>query len=178
MKHTKDEIILEISRKDKIYLSIFICLILITTCVCILVPRYYALKNNNSQPLAPPNNNSGGGSSTPNTPTEPSNNPTNINANYANYYSTFVLNNMKTAGMPYSGFARYLDSYNILNVNGYSLTPQELDALEALALPIYLTFDTALSNGNSITAQFIDSNDDLHSQIITFTNYLNLIAEN
>ena len=178
MKHTKDEVILEISKKDKVYLSIFICLLLITICVCILVPRYYALQNNNSTNQNPPNN-TGGGTNTPNNPSQPeNNNPENVNANYINYYSTQVLNAMKSAGMPYSNFARYLDSYNILDVHGLELSEQELSTLETLAQPIYSAFQNEISAGNTITATLIDSNDDLHSQIITFTNYLNTIAEN
>lgn len=172
MKHTKDNLEITITKKDRIYLSIILSLICVIALVSILVPRYF--KQN------PPPNNTDTTQTTP-TPSTPDNShgensSENNNVDYASLYSTLSINILKEVGMPYSTLARHLDNNNYLNVAGLNLSTEQLSQIESLAQPIYSTLNNYITNGQQITAALIDSDNDLHSQIVALSNMLNDFA--
>ena len=179
MNHTKDEIQISITKKDRIYLSIILLLICIVAIVCILVPRYYELQNNTPTPPSSSETGSGGpNNSDPANTDKPSQQPdTSVNTAYQNSYTTFVLNQLKPLGMPYSTLANYLDSFNILDVIGLNINSTQLENLEDLSQPIYETLINYVNNGTQITNALINSNDLLHSQIVTLSNAFTLIVQ-
>ncbi len=180
MKHTKDEIEIQVTKKDRIYLSIILSLILVVALVCILVPRYYYLQNKDTPAISANGNLSNDNSTTPeqSSSAQDNTNGNSINYLYKNYYSTLVINSLKDLGMPYSTLANHLDSYEILDVLGIGITTSELENLESLALPIYSELQKYIEDNITITADIIDSNNSLHSQIVAFSNTLNQISEN
>ena len=178
MKHTKDEIEINITKKDRIYLSIILSLIFIVAIVCILVPRYYQLQNNQQTNI--PNNQAGNSSNSNQNSQDTDSNQdtsTSVNQAYKNHYSTLVINSLKTVGMPYSTLANHLDRYNILDVTGLNITTTELANLESLALPIYNALNNYINNGFEITATLINNDNTLYSQIVEFSNALNELPE-
>ena len=168
MSNTKDEIEIKITQKDKAYLSVILCLICIVAIVCILVPRYYQLHPN---PQTPSTNQT----ETPTNPDTPQSPDQNLQ--YANLYSTLVINTLKTLGMPYSTLARHLDSQNNLDVVGLQITDPQLWVLEELAFPIHSSLSSYTNNGIAITPSVINNDNNLYSQIVSFSNQLNQIAE-
>ena len=173
-RNTKEEIKINITKKDKVYLSIILSLICVVAVVCVLVPRYFYLQQN-TQP--PTNNTTNNNSNNDSNNTAPPTTNNGDNSQYQDYYSTLVINIVKQAGMPYSTMTKHLDSNNILNVTGIGITQSQLQQLENLAQPIYNTLQEYISNNQPITAQLINSDDDLYTNIFTFSNLLNTIAE-
>lgn len=173
MKHTKDEIEITITKKDRVYLSIILSLICVVAIVCILVPRYYQLQNN---PTLPPTSSQTGNSNNTDT-----NNSTqtdvSLNNIYQNAYTTLVLNKLKPLGMPYSTLSNYLDSFNILDVVGLNINSSQLDNLEMLSLPIHEAFTDYTNNNIQITTSLINANDQLHSQIVALSNAFTQILQ-
>lgn len=176
MKHTKDEIEITITKKDRVYLSIILSLICIVAIVCILVPRYYQLQNDKP---TNPNNSQTGNTHNPNEPNTNNSTQTGVSLNslYQNAYTTIVLNQLKPLGMPYSTLSNHLDSFNILDVVGLNINSSQLDNLETLSLPIYEAFTDYTNNNIQITTELINSNDLLHSQIIALSNAFTQILQ-
>ena len=169
MNKTKDEIVIKITQKDKIYLSVILCLICVIACVCILAPRYYQLKNQNSTtPPTLPGDSSAS--------QQPNNSANYDNSMYASLYSTSVINSLNSLGMPYSTLSRHLDSHGYLNVIGLQISEAQLWVLEELALPIYTTISSLSTNQTPLTIELINNNNLLYSQIVKFSNELNSIS--
>lgn len=181
MNHTKDEIEIKVTKKDRFYLSIILSLICVVAVVCILVPRYYQLQNQNpSAPTTSDTSQKGDlTDSSENTPSDESSGEqtTSINQAYKNYYSTLVINTLKSVGMPYSTLSHHLDTSNILDVAGIGISTAELTNLEYLSQPIYTMLTNYINSGTAITTSLINSDNALYSQIVAFSNALNALAE-
>lgn len=94
------------------------------------------------------------------------------------YYTIKVMQILKNVGKPYSSSSKYLDSDGKLNYSKLNPSDAELKEIETSAKSLYELLDNYLKQDISITKDLINNNDKLTSEIGSFTDIVNTIAEN
>lgn len=159
----KNEIIIKISKKDRIYLSIILCIVCICACIAILVPRYYKTKYNNVAGNYTNNNSS---QTTPNY-----NNSNNSNTNYSNSTSVELLNKLINVGEPFSSIASKYVSNGDLNTTLLDVNDNDITTLNTSAETI-LTLIKNKETTTTLTVNVIFNDEVLFNKINEFLNTL------
>jgi hypothetical protein len=162
-KITKETIAIRISQKDKIYLSVILCLVCVIAIMAVLVPRYIRQHTTIVQTNTV-------------AASDDSEDYSAVDFSAAQNYTTGALLRVRAV----KGFASSAKTYlknNELDTSILNITSDNFEPIEELATDICRRYDILLTAYSTLTAENLAADETLLNEINDFFNMLSAIKK-